>query len=308
VKDKKILSVPFSTSNAFVSTVIGGMKKVAGEVGLKLDIYENTGQKTQWVQGIELGINQHYDLIDLFAPDLLSLVPQAMAAKAAGIPVVSSHDGGVEQKRPEPYQSVPAKYKDAGRLLAEWVILNTEGKANVLVLGPPESFSTASLLDGIKGAFADCETCKAKYINIPNSDWSTRIQPTVQAALLADPTINFVLPVNDPMVQYVVPAIELTQSGDRVKIASYNGTPFTLDFVREGKADMIIGENLDWFAHAIIDAEMRIVCGLKPVTDPQVPLRIFDKTNIADVGNPATYNAGYGDAYVEGYRKLWKLQ
>ena len=71
---------------------------------------------------------------------------------------------------------------------------------------------------------------------------------------------------------------------------------------------MDIGENLDWFAHAIIDAEMRIACGLEPVKDPKVPLRIFDKTNVKDVGNPAAYNAGYGDAYVAGYRELWKLQ
>ena len=39
---------------------------------------------------------------------------------------------------------------------------------------------------------------------------------------------------------------------------------------------MDIGENLDWIGHAIIDAEMRSVCGLPLVSDPKIPFYIFD--------------------------------
>jgi ribose transport system substrate-binding protein len=34
---------------------------------------------------------------------------------------------------------------------------------------------------------------------------------------------------------------------------------------------MDIGENLDWIGHAIIDAEMRRVCGLPLISDPKIP-------------------------------------
>ena len=134
------MSVPFSTSNAFVSTVVGGLKKMANEVGFKIDVYENTGQKTQWIQGIQQGINQHYNLIDLFAPDLLSLVPQAMAAKAAGIPIVSSHDGGLEQSDPSltsvfrPTTRQPVGCWESGRSRVP-----TAGPTP-WVLGPPSCF------------------------------------------------------------------------------------------------------------------------------------------------------------------------
>jgi ribose transport system substrate-binding protein len=70
---------------------------------------------------------------------------------------------------------------------------------------------------------------------------------------------------------------------------------------------MDIGENLDWIAHAMLDAEMRLLCGKETIRDSKVPLRIFDAGNVAETGEPADAAKGYGDAYVEGYRKLWQI-
>jgi ribose transport system substrate-binding protein len=308
MKDKKILTVPFASQIPFVATVVTDMVELGKEIGFRYDEYKNTGQRSQWIQGISQGINQHYNLIDLFAPDLLSLVPQAKEAQAAGIPIVASHDGGYEQLRPEPFLSVPADYFTAGKLLAQWAIMRTDGKANVLVVTALDSYSSESIINGIKDGFKDCETCKVAFTNVAVADWATRIQPTVQAALVGNPDLNFILPTYDPMTQFIVPAIELTQTGNRVKVASFNGTPFALDLVREGKLDMIVAESLDWVAHGVVDAEMRILCGQHAIKDPKVPLRIFDASNVADAGVPAKSSTGFGDSYKDGYRKLWELK
>jgi ribose transport system substrate-binding protein len=52
---------------------------------------------------------------------------------------------------------------------------------------------------------------------------------------------------------------------------------------------------------------MRMLCGLPTVKDPKIPLLIFDKSNADTAGKPPQVNTGYGDAYIEGYRKLWQL-
>ena len=67
---------------------------------------------------------------------------------------------------------------------------------------------------------------------------------------------------------------------------------------------MDIGENLDWIGHAIMDAEMRILCGLEPVADPKIPFYIFDKSNAEDAGEPPQLSTGYGDAYIAGYESF----
>jgi ribose transport system substrate-binding protein len=110
------------------------------------------------------------------------------------------------------------------------------------------------------------------------------------------------------MSQFVVPALQITNRVGEVKIATYNGTPFVLDMVREGKVDMDVGESLGWVGYAGIDVNMRILCGLKPVQDLNTPLYVFDKDNVKAAGVPANFNDGYGNSHLEGFRKLWGLK
>jgi ribose transport system substrate-binding protein len=92
-----------------------------------------------------------------------------------------------------------------------------------------------------------------------------------------------------------------------VGVDAFNGTPFVLGLVQQGGVQMDVGENLDWIGHAIIDAEMRRVCGLPLVPDPKIPFYIFTKDNAKDAGTPPQLSQGYGDAYVKGYADLWRL-
>jgi ribose transport system substrate-binding protein len=165
------------------------------------------------------------------------------------------------------------------------------------------------MVSGIKREFATyCSNCKVRFINVPGTDWSTRIQPNVQGALNADPSINYILPIYDSMSQFVVPAITITGAQDRVKIATFNGTPFVLGLVQQGHVEMDLGENLDWIGHGIMDSEMRMACGLPPPADAHIPFYIFDAHNAKDAGTPPQLSTGYGNAYLDGFRKLWDVK
>src|ERR1700727_1074393 len=79
------------------------------------------------------------------------------------------------------------------------------------------------------------------------ADWAIwKTQTNVQAALTADPSINYVIPIYDVLTQWVVPAVTITGKSDKVKIASFNDTPFAIGLVQQGKVELDIGENLDW--------------------------------------------------------------
>jgi ribose transport system substrate-binding protein len=222
---------------------------------------------------------------------------------------VAAHLTGYEQPIPGGVTGVvPIDYKRAGALLADWAIWKTDGKANAVVVGVSDVLSTDSMLSGVKEEFGKCPNCKATYINVSIPEMATKTQTNVQAALTADPSVNFVIPIYDVLSQWVVPAVTIAGRADKVKIATFNGTPFAIGLVQEGKVDVDIGENLDWIGRAVMDAEMRMLCGLPTVKDPKIPLLIFDKDNADTAGKPPKVNTGYGDAYIDGYRKLWKLQ
>jgi ribose transport system substrate-binding protein len=312
MKGKSIFSIPISSANPFTANIEKSMTAIAAKIGFKLTIWDNQGQVSQWVQGMNAALTEKPDLIDLMGGnDPRQMVPQVRAALAAGIPVDASHASGLEQTpilQKLGVDDVPFDFFKAGALMVDWAVVHSKGKLDAIVDISPGTLATEALVPGIESELKHCPECKTHVINTPVTDWSTRITPDVQAMLLSHPNVNYIIPIYDSMSQFVVPAVTMTNSADRVKIATFNGTPFVLGLVQQGKVEMDIGENLDWIGHAVIDAEMRIVCHLPKVHDEHIPMYIFDSHNAADAGTPPQLSKGYGNAYVEGYDQLWQLK
>ena len=137
-------------------------------------------------------------------------------------------------------------------------------------------------------------------MNVPIPDWATKIQTEVQSALVSDPDINYVIPFVDGMTQYTAAGITAAGKTGKVKISTFNGTPFALKMIQDG--DVVasdIGENLDWLGWADMDQALRILTGVKPVQSEHTPLRLFDETNVGEAGKPPQDSTGYGNAYVQ---------
>ena len=309
--DKSIFVIPLTNANPFNAAISTGMVQAAELVGFKLRDWETQMDPTQWTQGITTAMAEGFDLIDLqggLPPEFLA--PQIGEARAAGLKVTATHNWDATTQTVPDFMDGAANtdYVTVGNIIAAWAMVQTEGKVNALVLGPDEITPTAPLRDAIIGYLTDnCPDCTTTYINVPVNDWATQGQSAVQNALLADPTINYVLPVYDSMSGFIVPAIQI--AGSSAKIVSYNGTPFVLDMMRDGDiVEMNVGESLGWVGMAGVDANMRLLCGLAPVTQLNTPAFIFTDENVATAGNPATFNDGYGDVHIAGFKALWGIE
>ncbi len=309
--DKKMFVIPLTNANPFNAAISQGFVDAAEVVGFELRDWETQMDPAGWIQGVNTAVAEKFDLIDMqggLPPEFM--VPQITEARAAGLKVTATHNyDATTQSIPDFLDSAAnTDYVTVGKIIAAWAIAKTEGKVNALVLGPDEITPTAPLRDAIMGYLKDnCPDCQSKYINVPVNDWATKTQPAVQNALLADPSINYVLPVYDSLSQFIVPAIQI--AGSSAKIVSYNGTPFVLDMMRDGDiVEMNVGESLGWVGMAGTDANMRLLCGLEPVTKLNTPAYIFTDENVATAGNPATFNDGYGDVHIEGFKALWGIK
>ncbi|MEM5472093.1 sugar ABC transporter substrate-binding protein [Hoeflea sp. AS60] len=311
MKDKKMFVIPLTNANPFNAAISQGFVDAAAMVGFELRDWETQMDPAGWIQGINTATAEGFDLIDMqggLPPEFL--VPQITEARAAGVKVTATHNWDATTQAVPDFMDGAANtdYVTVGKIIAAWAMVKTGGKVNAIVLGPDEITPTAPLRDAIIGYLKDnCPDCKTQYINVPVNDWATKTQPAVQNALLADPTINYVLPVYDSMSQFIVPAIQI--AGSSAKIVSYNGTPFVLDMMRDGDiVEMNVGESLGWVGMAGTDADMRLLCGLDPVTKLNTPAFIFSDENVATAGNPATFNDGYGDVHKAGFAKLWGVE
>jgi ribose transport system substrate-binding protein len=308
-----MLSIPNTSTNQFVRGVMDGEAEVGKEIGLTVRRWENQGQPSQWVQGIDYAISNHFTMLDLIAGINPAVVdPQLRQANAAGLKSFASLYYDVSQP-PDPLlaASLALNYHDdMGAVLADWMAVHSDGHARVIIIKSDEVLPTAPLVAGIHDEFKkNCPNCKIEQeINVGITEWATKIQPSLQSALLSHPDANYVVPIYDSMTQFVVPAIAVTGTAHRVKIATADGTPYVLDMLRRGQVEMDIGESLDWSARATLDGYMRRMCNLKTPTQLLIPFHIFSAANILSAGIPAQYSKGYGDAYKADFAKLWMMQ
>jgi ribose transport system substrate-binding protein len=307
---KTMLSIPNTSANQFLRGIITREIAVGKEIGLKVTEWQNQGQPSQWVQGIDYAIANKLSIVDLISGVNPAVVePQLKAAMAAGVKVFASHFYDPSQPPDKLLAgNLPVSFYRQGWILGNWMIYKTGGHATAVIVKSEEVVPTAPLVQGIHDALSkNCPDCKiAEEINVGITEWGTKIQPSVQSALLSHPRVNYVIPIYDSMSQFVVPAIRLSGKTGQVQIATSNGTPFVLDFIRNGDVQMDIGESLDWIARATIDGYMRNLAGLPMPKDIGVPYYIFDAANVRTAGVPANANDGYGTSYVAGFDKVWE--
>lgn len=309
--DRSVYVIPLTSENPFNVEIARGQEEAAAEVGFELTVSDNQMNVDQWTQGVATAINEGYDIIDLqggIPPAALG--PQIAEAREAGIPVVATHLYDVTQEPDAQLDgSFAMNYTRAGEIMAAWSMLQTDGQTNAVIIGSDEIVPTSAFVDAIQTYFdANCPDCSYRYINVPVVEWGSQIQPEVQSALVADPSVNYILPIYDSMSAFIVPALELTGRTD-VRIATYNGTPFVLDLMREGDlVEMNVGESLGWVGWASVDAMMRLLCDEGSVEQLNTPLYVFTDENVESAGVPATFDQGYGGGHVPGFRSLWGLE
>lgn len=307
-KGKTLAIVPASSNVPFVTTIADNMVKVGTTAGLTVTVFKNQGTPAEWAKGVSDALSKNADSIDLLAGlDPAAVSAQVTQAKGKNIPVVATHLYDVNQQGdPNIAAATNIPYEQAGRLLANWAIVRTEGKANVLVTTINQVNSTVPMMTGIEDEFATrCPDCKITKIDTTIADLG-KLQQQVQSELTANPDINYVINLYDsaqaPQTEAAIKAL----SRDDLKIATFNGTPDILKLIKPGSViEMDVGENLEWIAYAAVDQHLRLLTGAEPTTTPNVPIRVFDETNVAEALEDG---AGFGTAFRDEYATLWGLK
>lgn len=306
---KTLLVIPYSTQIPYNNAFSDAITKAASAVGMKTKVYADNGAPDEWARGIEYGINQHVDAIALIAGlNVDQVIPQIQEATKAGIPVIGSTFEGYDAPSPTYLSAdVPLDYARAGGLEANYAISAKAGKVNALIVTSSGLQASKSMTPAVQATFAkNCPGCKVKTIDIPVTQWSTGIQPQVEAAITADPSIDYILPNYDSEASYVIAALRAKGKTD-VGVATFNGTPAPMALLQSGQISMDTGENINWAGNATVDAALRTILNKgKSIgrLDEHIPLRVFDKSNAKDVGVPPNLTSGYGNA-ADQYLKTW---
>ena len=320
LRGKSMFVIP-AASNDFDNTIEAQMKQIAARHGVKYTEFSNQGSPAEWVAGFNAALNAKPDLIVLnTALNPSQVKAQMQSAKAAHIPVIATHffdkdyskslntpcGGPAELCAAGLTATVNAPFNAATRVEADHIIADSKAEGHVLLISASDAAPSDGMVAAAKSEFADhCGSCSLQVLNLSIADWSTKIQPAVQAALLRDPKIAYIVPIFDFGASFAASGINAAGKAATVKIVSYNGTQSVLTMLQKsGPVQMDVGEPLNWLGYAFMDQSFRVMAGQAPV-EQNTPIRVFTKANIAETGTPPDVAKGYGDAFIQGYQSLW---
>jgi ribose transport system substrate-binding protein len=310
---KLIYGISVTSANPFTEGIYSSIRKLEPIIGFEFKDWQNQGSLAEHQRGIAQAITDGAAVIDLTGgSDPRLLGPQLAEASAAGLKVMDSHASGLTQGISANVDAtVGAPYEICGLLQAAYTALHSEGNAHVLIITSDEITGSPVQTKAIQDGLAKyCPNCEISVANATVAQWATTVPAAVRGAMLADPGLNYILPLYDPETPYIVPVLRQLADPGEVHVVTYAGTPSVLDEIAKGDYVLMdVGESNEHIGLSLIDLAARLLLGEeRPSVDRKIPMRIWDSSNVAEGGTPAAYGVGYGDKIEKGFFKLWGLE
>jgi ribose transport system substrate-binding protein len=311
-RGKVVWTIPTSSTVPVIKLENDAITAAMKNVGVQVMNYSTDGSPDSWVSAMNQAIGHKANLIIIEGIDTKLIGPQLRAAQSAHIPVIWDWaiEGPVSKVAPDVTVTNPLPFTISAKLMGELAVLQTGSKANVELYGLTTQRQDPVYKNGIKSALtASCHACSITgYTNAPIQNWSTHLTEQTRNLIASHPKVNVILPFYDGMVEFVAPGVTEAGAGGKVRIITHDGTPAVLDLIRTGNvvtAD--VGYSLSWQGWAVSDQALRILTGTKPLTNEDIPVRIWTKQNILQATGPNDEN-GYGNSYVAMYERLWGVK
>jgi ribose transport system substrate-binding protein len=313
-KGKTVYYIANSMTLQFTQVVHGGAANAFKAAGVKLITQDNQASASNTARLISEAIAQKANLIIIQSVPSNLITAPLEQAKKAGIPVIQLFETDPQlppasEKNLGVVGQVTYCYSCAGKLLADYAIANSGGKANAMSIEDSDVGVSAPEINGIKSEFAAlCPACKLNVQDVLVSEWATKIATITQTSL-TNSSLNWMLPIYDGMTGFMLPAIHAASAQNRIKIATFNADLTPMQSM--AKKDVIVadvGSPLDWMGWAIADQSLRVLSGVPTVANENVPLRMFDASNLGTINLSKPESTWYKTPYTADYMKLWGLK
>jgi ribose transport system substrate-binding protein len=236
------------------------------------------------------------------------------AVTAAGIPLVNTLTETTGDGDPAQIGYVSYDSPELQSWMTNWVIADSDAKANVLAIKVTDTPSTTAWADlGIIQTYDEkCADCSVEVLEI-NTGQYDRLPSLVSSALVANPDITYVQSEFDSALPAISQGIQ-SAARDDMKVVSVDGYLSTLQDLGSGRLVQASAaadyEALSWY---IADAAVRLVAGSPAVQDLDFPfLRAFTAENVGELDltpEGEASGAWFGDAdYQAGFLELWGIQ
>jgi ribose transport system substrate-binding protein len=302
-----------SVLHGCVSPAIG-IQHAGEKLGWTVQVYDGGGTPNKQNAAILDAISSGANVIVTIAidPNLIQLA--LSEAKKAGIPVVAGSNG-IDTPNPVALTApnglgfafdVGPDYGTLGVHIAEWMIADSEGTANIALFSDKEFPSIRAQQVGVLKGLAECPKCVvSKPIYFTATQIATELGQMTVGYLRNHPDVDYVFGAFDPPVAAQVEALMQAGMAGQVKVIGGLGNQQNLSFIRAGRLQVAdAAYDNEYMGWAIVDQTIRML-DKQPLFEPHnenLPFVVLDKTNLPPPGADWQANTGYQAKFLA----LWK--
>ena len=312
LKGKTVYYVPANYKIPLFHIVGDAMTQAMSTAGVEVKTCDGQASPSSMASCLTQAIDAKADAVvsGSIPDDLASVAFQQV--RDAGIPLLYLLTAPAGPGEPEKVGYLTPDNVALQAINADWIIADSGGTANVLVVKVTDTPATTLWMD--QGALAEyektCPNCKVTVLET-NTGQLQKLPSLVSSAMVRDPDIAYVQAEFDVTVQPVVQGLQSAGKADGVKVVSGDGTLAILQMLAEDRSmAATIGVNLDALGWYGADQVFRMMSGQPSVQNLEFPFRrLFTAENVKELDlTPEGEMSGswYGNAdYKEGFRKLW---
>jgi ribose transport system substrate-binding protein len=289
--------------------VIGDGVAAAGELlGWKVNRFDfsNTDPESV-INTVEQAVESDPDAIAISGVPSERYESALASAKEKGIPVIEGavvdEVGGVDGNGIVGLVGGKSAYKAGAEAVSDWVIADSGGDANILVVTADDFPIIKFEADTVEAHVAEaCDGCKVTRLNQAVTDIGTNTPNNVVSALQQDPDIDYVYFGFGDLSRGVAPAV--SGAGLEAKIVGL--APVNENFQR-----LMDGEEAAWASWAtsligwgMVDGLARFFNGdsMEPANDKALTFRMYTADS-----PPADENPVFPVDYADLYAEMWQL-
>lgn len=225
-----------------------GFQNAADAIGWELRVIPSDPFRP--AGAVQQAIDQRVDYIFMTGAPMALIAEQLAAADAAGIPVLSCYGtdepGGRDGARNRGLYAQCGDQTSAiddGRLLADWAIGDSDGRANILSVNIPDYPILVALEQGLEDQVtARCPDCKVTRLGVTVDDLAGgRVAQAVASKLQADPSIDYVFFAMSDLLTGVHDTLEGAGLGDQAQLFGLDFNEANLQAIEAGEQSIAMG-------------------------------------------------------------------
>ncbi|HVY95961.1 MAG TPA: sugar ABC transporter substrate-binding protein [Solirubrobacterales bacterium] len=279
-----------------------GVKSAAAAIGFKYEQCDGGSSPDTIAQCFTNAVNAKPDVIIPNGIGIEAAGDGFAAAKKQGIPIVGMFTGDPPGAEGVATEVAGETCEEAGKAAADWVIADSEGKANVVFIGTQTYTCNKQRQQSFLAEMKKCEECKASTLTFSIASIQSTLPQQIQAELQSNTEVEYMVGTFDAVALTAADAIRQAGKATEIKVGGFDADAPNLELIRDEEIqafDVTSGTTEPgWSA---IDAAARVINGeaVPPVTP--VTTVMVTANNIEQIGEAYVGATGF----EEQFKTLW---